>query len=553
MTKAKRPDVYTRITNRIAAELEQGVRPWLKPWSAENAAGKVVLPLRHNGTPYRGINILMLWEAAMDGGFGCPIWMTYKQARETGGQVRKGERGSKVVYANTFTTEAENTETGEAEEIEVPFLKEYTVFNVEQIDGLPEHYYHKPEAPALPCVVMADGDDAAAIEASLAENTARLPMDPFDQFDAFSRLLKAGRGIEDIASLFGISDRLVRQRLALANLLPKIKTAARNGEIDGEAVRALTLASKKQQQDWLALFTDPDEREPRGLRLKHWLFGAVITTDVALFDVEAFEGEIVSDLFGEERYFADAGAFWDAQFAAIEAEAERLRAEGWAEVVVLDPGTYWHRWEHERVSREDGGRVYVVTRPNGEVEINEGYLTPAEYRRKQREAEGKAPEEGPEAKPERPELTQPLENYIDLHRHAAVGAALTRAAKERAGGHHYALRLAVATMLASTANWSVRVDTTAPMREATAASVTGGRAAKELAEARKAAAELARHLPCPRPAPHRPPRAERDRHGPPVRGSPAPRRRTGSRHPHRDRRRNPARGQRPRRGSRGQA
>jgi antirestriction protein ArdC len=92
----------------------------------------------------------MLWEAAMVEGFGCPIWMTYKQAQETGGQVRKGERGSKVVYANTFKTEAENIETGETEEIEVPFLKEYTVFNCEQIDGLPEHYYHKPEAPALP-------------------------------------------------------------------------------------------------------------------------------------------------------------------------------------------------------------------------------------------------------------------------------------------------------------------------------------------------------------------------------------------------------------------
>src|ERR1700736_3988516 len=94
-----RADVYTRVTDRIVAELEQGVRPWLKPWNAEHAAGRITRPLRSNGQPYKGINVLMLWGEAMAKGFGCPFWMTYRQSQGFGAQVRKGEHGSLVVYA----------------------------------------------------------------------------------------------------------------------------------------------------------------------------------------------------------------------------------------------------------------------------------------------------------------------------------------------------------------------------------------------------------------------------------------------------------------------
>ncbi|MCW2248055.1 antirestriction protein ArdC [Azospirillum fermentarium] len=139
MSNHERADAYTRITNRIIADLEQGVRPWFKPWSAEHAAGRIVRPLRHNGTPYRGINTLMLWNDATDKGFICPIWMTYQQAQQLGGQVRKGEAGSLVVFADRFTR-TETTETGDEIEREIPFMKGYTVFNCEQIDGLPEQY-----------------------------------------------------------------------------------------------------------------------------------------------------------------------------------------------------------------------------------------------------------------------------------------------------------------------------------------------------------------------------------------------------------------------------
>lgn len=134
-------DVYTRVTDKIITDLENGVRTWLKPWNAEHAAGRITRPLRFNGTPYNGINVLMLWASAVERGFTAPIWMTFKQAKELGGHVRKGEKGSLVVYANTITRTEVDADTGEEEEHDIPFMKGYTAFNVEQIEGLPAHYY----------------------------------------------------------------------------------------------------------------------------------------------------------------------------------------------------------------------------------------------------------------------------------------------------------------------------------------------------------------------------------------------------------------------------
>jgi antirestriction protein ArdC len=135
----ERADLYTRITNRIIAELETGTRPWLQPWNAEHAAGRITRPLRHNGIAYRGINVITLWLTAASRGYACPFWLTYKQAQTLGAQVRKGEQGELVVYANRIT-KIETGETGEETERAIPFLKGYTVFNAEQIDNLPPHF-----------------------------------------------------------------------------------------------------------------------------------------------------------------------------------------------------------------------------------------------------------------------------------------------------------------------------------------------------------------------------------------------------------------------------
>ncbi|GAJ95446.1 hypothetical protein RRH01S_12_00030 [Rhizobium rhizogenes NBRC 13257] len=145
--EGERADIYTRITDRIVADLEKGVRPWMKPWNAANTEGRITRPLRHNGLPYSGMNVLLLWSEGMARGFTSPMWMTFKQALELGAAVRKGETGSTVVFASRFT-KAETDRNGNDVDREIPFLKAYSVFNVGQIDGLPDHYYHRP-TPAL--------------------------------------------------------------------------------------------------------------------------------------------------------------------------------------------------------------------------------------------------------------------------------------------------------------------------------------------------------------------------------------------------------------------
>jgi antirestriction protein ArdC len=145
----ERQDVYTRVTGQIIADLEQGVRTWMKPWNAGNTAGRIVRPLRFNGVPYSGINILMLWAESTVQGFSSPTWMTYRQASELKAHVRKGEKGSLVVYANSITR-TEEGEQGEESERKIHYMKGYTVFNVEQIEGLPELYYTKPEVTTTP-------------------------------------------------------------------------------------------------------------------------------------------------------------------------------------------------------------------------------------------------------------------------------------------------------------------------------------------------------------------------------------------------------------------
>ena len=139
-------DIYTRVTEKIIADLENGVRAWMKPWRVSHTAGKITRPLRHSGTPYQGVNVLLLWAEAAANGYAAPIWMTYKQATTFGAHVRRGERAAMVVYADRFK-KTEIDETGAETEAEIPFLKAYSVFNVEQIEGLPPHYYAQAESP----------------------------------------------------------------------------------------------------------------------------------------------------------------------------------------------------------------------------------------------------------------------------------------------------------------------------------------------------------------------------------------------------------------------
>lgn len=141
-----RQDVYTRVTAKILTDFENGVRPWLRPWNAGHLAGHVTCPLRANGQPYKGVNVLMLWASAAEQGFTSPTWMTFKQAKELGGGVKQGSKGSLVVFADRITKTVIGSD-GEEVERDVFFMKGYTVFNVQQVDGLPDRYHEAAPPP----------------------------------------------------------------------------------------------------------------------------------------------------------------------------------------------------------------------------------------------------------------------------------------------------------------------------------------------------------------------------------------------------------------------
>ena len=309
------------------------------------------------------------------------------------------------------------------------------------------------EIAPIPCAIMEDGDDAAAIEASLLENTARRDPDPMREYETFVRLIKEGRTVDNIAATFGMTGTQVKQRLALGNLLPKIRDAYRAEEIDDETVRHLTLASPSQQRKWLKLFNDPDQYAPRGFQLKQWLFGGQqIATNHALFKLSDYTGQIIEDLFGENSYFADADLFWALQNRAIAAKRDALLKSGWTEVEILEIGQHFDQYEHVKAPKKKGGKVFLAVSHDGEVMIHDGWLTQKEARKLAKAEEREARNgSAASAKTPRPTMTKALENYLDLHRHALVRLALI-------GNPAVAFRLAVAHMATPSGNWSVKPD-----------------------------------------------------------------------------------------------
>ncbi|WP_426413428.1 ParB/RepB/Spo0J family partition protein [Bradyrhizobium ganzhouense] len=338
----------------------------------------------------------------------------------------------------------------------------------------------------LPCAIAAEGGDADAVEASLIENVARAPMDELQEYEAFSKLLKQGRSVPDIARTFGQTERYIKQRLALASLHSAIKDAYRNGDIESEELQLLATATRSQQKDWVAALqaeSEPDsdaDGAPRGHHLKQWLFGAEqIATAAALFPVDGYKGAVVTDLFGDVSYFADVEAFWALQNAAIASLRDGLAAKSW-KVTVLDKGARFPSWQYDEVPLEDGGEAFIEVRTNGEVEAHQGYRAYGETRK---DAKGEEPEGAPPSA--RSELTKAAENYLALHRHAIVRAELLARPA-------IALRLAAAHMIASSPLWSVKPDPQRAEKEATSNSVAASPAQAALDAERDAVLELLR-------------------------------------------------------------
>ena len=172
-----RTGLYQEITDKIIAELEAGRAPWVQPWGT--AAAKAPLAMPKNAATHRrytGINVLILWGAVIEHGFTGQSWLTFRQALSLDGHVRKGERGTTVVYADRFTPQEERRRASEGrdEARSIAFLKRFTVFSVEQCDGLPDELIARsppaevssilPEVEALirrSCADMRLGGDRA--------------------------------------------------------------------------------------------------------------------------------------------------------------------------------------------------------------------------------------------------------------------------------------------------------------------------------------------------------------------------------------------------------
>ncbi|WP_428393422.1 ArdC family protein [Lichenicoccus sp.] len=146
-----RPNLYDEITTRIITELEAGRLPWVQPWGASGIAAPLAMPKNAaTGRGYSGINVLILWGAVVARSFSCQSWLTFRQALGLGGSVRKGERGTTVVFADRFVPDDErrrSRETGEDAQA-IPFLKRFIVFSTDQCEGLPEDFVTAP--PPVP-------------------------------------------------------------------------------------------------------------------------------------------------------------------------------------------------------------------------------------------------------------------------------------------------------------------------------------------------------------------------------------------------------------------
>ena len=162
-TPRERANLYDEVTAKIIAELEAGRFPWVQPWGRVEGTGPGLPRNALTARPYSGINILILWGAVIEQGWPSQSWLTFRQALDAGGCVRKGEHGVTVVYADRFTPEAERERAArDGDDAKaVPFLKRFTVFNVAQCEGLREGLAFDP-APLPECEIVPLAEEVIA-------------------------------------------------------------------------------------------------------------------------------------------------------------------------------------------------------------------------------------------------------------------------------------------------------------------------------------------------------------------------------------------------------
>jgi antirestriction protein ArdC len=161
-------DIYAEVTAKIIHELKEGRLPWVQPWGRTGSVNPGLPRNAITARNYSGVNVLILWGAVIDAGYPSQSWLTFRQALAAGGNVRKGERGTTIVYADRFTPETEKQrarQTGD-EAKAISFLKRFTVFNLAQCEGLrpglaadPAPLPEREIVPVAEAVIAASGVD----------------------------------------------------------------------------------------------------------------------------------------------------------------------------------------------------------------------------------------------------------------------------------------------------------------------------------------------------------------------------------------------------------
>ncbi|UAY53189.1 ArdC family protein [Ferruginibacter albus] len=212
-------NVYETVTNKIISDLEKGQLTWRKPWNSGNLQNHIMRPMRSNDIPFTGINTILLWAAAAEKNYNSACWITFKQAQNLRANVRKGEKGTQIIYADKFEKELQ-LPNGQKEIEKIPFLKMYTVFNIEQIENLPASFLEVTEPKYFPNPEerMQDVEHFFAetkaniftgAEAAYYPQMDRIAMPPFESFD--NAISYYGTLAHEVAHWTGHASRLNRE------------------------------------------------------------------------------------------------------------------------------------------------------------------------------------------------------------------------------------------------------------------------------------------------------------------------------------------------------
>jgi len=272
---------------------------------------------------------------------------------------------------------------------------------------------------AVPVDIREDVDGEKGLRIATIENVQREALDPIDEAEAFSRLVRAGTSLADVAAQAGLSQNTVRRRLALAGLTGEVKARVSKGELSLSLAEALTLASHDQQQAVLAEIGEGAEFD--AIDIRRMLLHDRPTMAMAIFPLERYEGSFTADLFGEAdtTYFDDVEAFRRLQAEAVSELEEELKAK--SAFVDRYDAMYVPWWKYRKRQKGEKGGVVIHLSPSGAVEVRKGLQRDEPEQRTERQ-ETVEPQ-----KRERPVFGPTLQRHLAHERSLALfGAILDR-------------------------------------------------------------------------------------------------------------------------------